>query len=30
MRVAPDGSLIPLPGMKVKEETGEQLIDTSP
>ena len=30
MRVAPDGSLIPLPGMKVEEETGEQLIDTSP
>jgi len=30
MRIAPDGSLIPLPGMKVKEETGEQLIDTSP
>lgn len=30
LRIAPDGSLIPLPGMKVEEETGPGLIDTSP
>jgi len=30
LRVAPDGRLIPLPGMEFAEETGEQLIDKSP
>jgi outer membrane protein TolC len=30
LRVAPDGQLIPLPGMEFAEETGEQLIDKSP
>ena len=30
LRVAPDGRLIPLPGMEFTEETGEQLIDKSP
>jgi outer membrane protein TolC len=30
MRIAPNGLLIPLPGMSVKEETGPGLIDTSP
>lgn len=30
LRVAPNGMLIPLPGMEFAEETGEQLIDTSP
>lgn len=30
LRIAPDGSLIPLPGMKVEEETGPGLINTSP
>jgi len=30
LRIAPDGALIPLPGMDFAEETGEDLIDTSP
>ena len=30
MRIAPNGMLIPLPGMDVSEETGPGLIDTSP
>ncbi len=30
LRIAPNGSLIPLPGMTDREETGEQLIDMSP
>jgi outer membrane protein TolC len=30
LRVAPNGTLIPLPGMEFAEETGEQLIDSSP
>ena len=30
MRIAPNGTLIPLPGMDVSEETGPGLIDTSP
>ncbi|MGA1223384.1 MAG: hypothetical protein ACO31E_02320, partial [Phycisphaerales bacterium] len=30
LRIAPDGRLIPLPGMEFAEETGEQLIDRTP
>jgi len=30
LRVAPNGSIIPLPGMEFAEQTGDDLIDTSP
>jgi hypothetical protein len=30
MRIAPDGRLIPLPGMDVGEDIGPGIVDTSP